>query len=191
MPFVPADSSDPAAWLLERGLTLDPSLGPRGFKAYVRVRFVPDPLEEWSREEHAADPVSDLDELDQAIRAVLALTTSSETDQLFACLWDGLDEYDPDRLSHPRPPRVDLPLRSYSLMTGTAADVASWRDQFGDAGAPALLWPADRSWCFSKDVDPVWAGIAGSPDAIDRVLALDDLDVVHADPDVRQPHYRV
>jgi hypothetical protein len=56
--------------------------------------------------------------------------------------------------------------------------------------APAFIWPADRRWCFTSDVDPHWAGIGGEAAAIDALIAADDIDVVRADPAVPAPAYR-
>jgi hypothetical protein len=47
---------------------------------------------------------------------------------------------------------------------------------------PAFIWPADRAWCVTNDVDPHWAGIAATAAAIDDLLASPALDMVRADP---------
>jgi hypothetical protein len=51
------------------------------------------------------------------------------------------------------------------------------------------VWPADRTWCVAKDVDPHWAGIGADDDAIEPLLADPALDVVRADPTQPQPRY--
>jgi hypothetical protein len=55
--------------------------------------------------------------------------------------------------------------------------------------APAFVWPADHAWCFASDVDPHWAGIGADRAVVDRLVADRNLDVVHADPEERQPTY--
>jgi len=54
---------------------------------------------------------------------------------------------------------------------------------------PAFVWPADRAWCLTRDVDPHYAGIAASAAAIEELLAQPQLDVVLADPAEVPPHY--
>ena len=78
-------------------------------------------------------------------------------------------------------PLVVLPHRRYALLRGSVADVDEWGAAFGDqehAPPPAFIWPADRSWCFARDVDPHWAGIVGSQAAVDALVADPLLDVV-------------
>jgi hypothetical protein len=101
----------------------------------------------------------------------------------------------------PRTPMVEVPHRSYYLFRGTVEDAARWRAD----GRPdelrvehvrlhppelAFVWPADRAWCVAFDVDPHWAGIGATRDAIDALVADENLDAVRADPDAEQPRYR-
>lgn len=52
------------------------------------------------------------------------------------------------------------------------ADSAAW-----DGGDPPhLMWPADRCWFVTKDVDPDWVGVAGTELLVDELLAVDGLD---------------
>lgn len=95
------------------------------------------------------------------------------------------------------PQGVRFPDRAYYLFRGSLTD-------FGDYGQadylpgmprtdmpnPAFVWPADRTWCFAKDVDPHWAGIGADRAAISDLLAAPGLDVVPADPAAPQPAYR-
>jgi hypothetical protein len=66
-----------------------------------------------------------------------------------------------------------------------------WSDLFDSEvhSAPAFVWPADHAWCFASDVDPHWAGIGADRKVVDRLVADRNLDVVHADPEERQPTY--
>lgn len=93
-------------------------------------------------------------------------------------------------------PKVAILDRNYYLFHGPLTD-------FGDFGAadylpdmprtdmpnPALVWPADRSWCLANDVDPHWAGIGASTAAIDELLET-GLDITRANPTEPQPEYR-
>jgi hypothetical protein len=54
---------------------------------------------------------------------------------------------------------------------------------------PAFVWPADHRWCLAADVDPHYAGVGASEDAVHALLALPDLDVVRTDPAAPQPHF--
>jgi hypothetical protein len=51
------------------------------------------------------------------------------------------------------------------------------------------VWPADRRWCFTSDVDPHWAGIGAPGAAIDALTVAPTFDVVPADPAGAQPFY--
>ena len=46
---------------------------------------------------------------------------------------------------------------------------------------PAVVWPADHPWIFTSDVDPHWAGIGASREAIKERLDDPVLDIVAAD----------
>lgn len=47
---------------------------------------------------------------------------------------------------------------------------------------PAFIWPEDRTWCITLDVDPHWAVIGANPAAIDAVLTEQRLDIVPLEP---------
>jgi hypothetical protein len=99
--------------------------------------------------------------------------------------------------SMPQLPRVVVPNRAYWLFRGPLADVGTWdtaQERPGqcqlDEAEPAFVWPADHAWCFTRDVDPHWAGIGGTASMISRLIADPRLDVVPADPTKDQPAYR-
>ncbi|NKS72360.1 hypothetical protein GS531_04915 [Rhodococcus hoagii] len=54
---------------------------------------------------------------------------------------------------------------------------------------PAFIWPADHAWCVTCDVDPHFASIGASADAIARLVADTRVDVVVDDPDTEPPYY--
>lgn len=92
-------------------------------------------------------------------------------------------------------PKVVVPHRAYHLFHGPLADVGDWGAASPwhgtpDMPEPAFVWPADHAWCVAKDVDPHWAGIGADRTVVDRLVADPRLDVVAADPDAAQPHYR-
>jgi hypothetical protein len=94
-------------------------------------------------------------------------------------------------------PRVVVPHRAFFLFHGTLDDLGQWDltevwpDQPGlGVPDPAFIWPADHAWCVANDVDPHWAGIGASADAIDELERHSLLDVVPADPTDQQPAYR-
>ncbi|WP_432485258.1 hypothetical protein [Kineococcus esterisolvens] len=104
------------------------------------------------------------------------------------------------RSAHPgapqeHPAQVRLPNRDYYLFVGGTGDVGDWGPALplgrsGHAPDPAFVWPADRAWCLVRDVDPHYAGIGATPQALDALVHHRGLDVVLADPTQEQPHYR-
>lgn len=166
----------PADWLVR----VDGSMGPRGYDAYARLRFIPDPAYEGQSENDvqygSEDDPSEIDQL-RVVGRVLAHHTASV--EWFFAHWDGW----PDTV------RLDtatfcIPHRRYFLYGGTARELDEWPTY-----PPAMIWPADRAWFVAKDVDPHYAGIGGSAQAVDALLGA-DLDIVRADFDAEQPAYR-
>lgn len=76
--------------------------------------------------------------------------------------------------------------RSRTSSTGTQFEALL---DDNDAPTPSFVWPADRTWCVTCDVDPHFATIGGSAEAIAATLALTEIDVVVDDPDVEPPYY--
>ena len=77
-------------------------------------------------------------------------------------------------------------------MEGPLGALQTWETDLGRGGPmvpPALVWPADHAWIFISDVDPHWAGIGASREAIEGLLEDPVLDVVTADPGEQQPYY--
>lgn len=164
--------------------------GPRGFAASARLRFIPDPTGPGQAEADAdvgeAHP-PDIAQMQRALR-LLAGSTEPSMDWYF-CVWDGYGEITRPTNSAPR--YVAVPHRRYALLQGDLSDVDTWSEQLGHEVdfPPAFAWPADQSCCFASDVDPHWAGIGGSQDAIDRLVRDEILDVVPVDPEADQPVY--
>ncbi|MBF0723073.1 hypothetical protein IR165_11900 [Sanguibacter inulinus] len=83
---------------------------------------------------------------------------------------------------------VTLEHRRFALLSGRVTDIDSWPSSSGGS-LPAFAWPEDRAWCFTSDVDPHWAGIAGSDEAISALVDDPHLDVVRASFGEAAPSY--
>ena len=161
------------------------SMGPSGFAAYARLRFIPDPLHPGQSEnevEVGPDGPSEHQRLLAALE-VLGRHTSTPDDVCYG-IWDGWG-WSPQGYDEGDPPALRMPYRSYHLLQGALADFGSWH-----LPDPAFVWPADHAWCLADDVDPHYAGIGASEAAIAELLERPGLDVVRADPSVEQPAYR-
>ena len=168
------------------------TFGPRGFADYARLRFIPDPGYPGQAESDVELPADHPSDLAQVAWAMHVLTKFTSTpDSCFFALWEGYPDFPmPRALAHEQV--LDLRYRQYALVQGSVADIDTWCEQLGALGGcspPALAWPADRTWCIAKDVDPHWAGIGGTREAITALIVTAGLDVVRADPAADQPHF--
>ncbi|MBW4716759.1 hypothetical protein [Saccharothrix obliqua] len=180
-----------ADWLV-RSRTPWPRLitfGPTGFEAHARLRFIPDPVRPGQAEADVDLPDDHLPDLVQARHALRLLSRFTGTpEECYFCVWDG---YSDVRLPAGAA-RVELPHRQYALLRGALRDFDGWAEALGTAEPcppPAFAWPADRSWCFTADVDPHWAGIGASRAAVDALVREPGLDVVPASPGETPPAY--
>jgi hypothetical protein len=187
-----ARSTAEGQWLGASGAPWWPvvQLGPPGFEAYARVRYIPDPVRPGMAEADVELPEDHPRDLDQgrAALAVLAAFTTTPLDCWFA-VWEGCSS----SLELPAGlPLLELPHRRYGLLRGALTDLASWEETVHSQldAPPAFVWPADRRWCFASDVDPTWAGVGAEEAAVRALLAEPGLDVVRADPGAPQPVYR-
>jgi hypothetical protein len=168
------------------------TFGPRGFAAYARLRFIPDPDRPGQAESDndlAPDHPADVEQARRALERLQRFTTTP--DDCYYCLWDGYGVDDIPAVVRDRP-RVGLPHRQYFLLQGSLADFGGWGQLSASSGydfPPAFAWPADHRWCLTRDVDPHWAGIGADEEAVDALLADPALDVVRARPDEPQPNY--
>ena len=189
MPLEFLTDGSPADWL---SLSRTPpwqliTFGPAGFEQYARLRFLPDPRFPGQLESDVDLPASSAPEGVQSLWALERLRRFTSTpDRWYFCIWDGFG------IQLPVDVCVDLGHRAYHLARGSLEDWRQWvREQPIYPGMPpAFAWPQDRSWCFTRDVDPHWAGVGGSGQAIQALLEDPDLDVVPADPAAVPPAYR-
>lgn len=198
MALTPCTDLSAASWLTTSRLpwTRLVTLGPAGFAAYARLRFIPDPVYDGQPESDVAtddDHRSDLAQLQAVLGRLVARTTTP--DDWYVAYWDG---WGPQAFpsSVLRAPLVRVPNRDYFLLRGQPSDVTgatrTWPGQqdLPTPLRPAFVWPADRAWCVTADVDPHWAGIGADRSTIAELLAATDLDVVPTDPAEEQPRYR-
>lgn len=91
MPLAVCSDLSPADWIVTSDVPWNRlvTIGPSGFAAYARVRFIPDPVREGQRESEA-DLDATPDEVDQwrALLGLLATGTADPVDCYFG-LWDG------------------------------------------------------------------------------------------------------
>lgn len=120
------------------------TIGPSGFAAYARVRFIPDPVREGQRESEA-DLDATPDEVDQW-RALLGLlaTGTADPDDCYFGLWDGWGFSEPARRwpTFGVPGGNELPARSYFLFHGPLWEAEIWG---GGVPADAGIWDRPSS----------------------------------------------
>ena len=194
----------PANWIVTSDVPWDRlvTLGPAGFPAYARVRFIPDPTHP-GQQEFEADLDASPSETEQwrALLQLLATETSDPSDCYFG-LWEGWPLPESARrwptFGVPRSARIAA--RSFFLFRGALSEAEIWGQpaaagiwglpEFSQGGTPAFVWPSDHAWCVAADVDPHWAGVGATVATIERLLSDRRLDAVATDPDSEQPAYR-
>lgn len=156
------------------------TLGPGGFPACARLRFIPDPTHPGQSEGDVGseDAGPELDRITTAVATLLAHT--STPGRGFVAVWDGWGWTPGDRDARLWTPVAE---RSYFLFEADLSVPWSGRPD------PAFVWPADRAWCLTKDVDPHYAGIGASAAAVADLLRAPGLDVVRVDPAGELPSY--
>lgn len=196
--FVPCSDLAAAKWIAssdEHWWNLV-TLGPPGFPAYARLRFMPDPAYEGQSENdasHQDDALSDNDQLRITVWTLL-LHAGSPTEG-YLLIWDG---WGSDSFPGPvlRTPRVMVPSREYYLCRVSLPDFVSgaiedsWQAETDrPMPPPAFIWPSDQSWCVTSDVDPHWAGIGAAQALVDPLVAEPRLDVVRVEGNQKLPFY--
>jgi hypothetical protein len=190
------------------------TLGPTGFRAYARLRFIPDPAYEGQSESEganqtgvrsASDTLSEPEQLRIAAGNLLQQPGSSTEGYLL--MWDGYgDSMIPESvLITPRVLITDdeasqdpavSPARGYYLVQVSLSDFVSgavehsWQASTGlSMQVPAFIWSADHTWCIASDVDPHWAGIGAEQALVDSLLTEPRLDVVRIEKNQKLPFY--
>jgi hypothetical protein len=140
----PADSVDPARWLLRADVDWWDLVryGPPDFDVYVRIAF--------------ADGAH-RDGEEPALRAALATLVDHTATPMtgYAAIWEGWTS----RASVPEAPRVPIPEREMVLFAGRidelrdAPALAWYGSSQGMYQEPHLVWPADHAWCVACEVD--------------------------------------
>jgi hypothetical protein len=80
-------------------------------------------------------------------------------------------------------PKVDF-FHEYLLFTGPLDHAGQWGARpYGpgiprDINSPNLMWPADRAWFVTTNIDSEWTGVGGSAALADELLNQTGLEVV-------------
>lgn len=190
--FELCEDASAGQWLIDQNLPWYrlAGRGPVGFEKYLRVLFIPDPDFPGQRTSDVdfEQKISELAQVGVALDLLSHYTTTP--DECYFALWDGWSSID-----IASQPRFEVPNRDYFLFRGSLADYANWSSDdpilwpYGDSPDPAFIWPADRAWCITNDVDPHFATVAGSAEAVDRVLAETAIDTVTDHPDIEPPYW--
>jgi len=168
------------------------TLGPAGYEASARVRFIDDPSWPGQSENDAhrrPDSMTDLDQVARTLQVLTRFTTTPE--RAYFCHWEGYPSAgEPWQAAGPL---LILPDRRYALFEGALEDFSGWSAATGSTGSdlpPAFVWPADRSWCLAHDVDVHFAAVVGSEAAISALRGDADLDVALLSPGETPPWYQ-
>jgi hypothetical protein len=192
--FELCDDASAAEWLLEQDLPWHrlAGRGPLGYLRYARLLFIPDPDfpgQKTSDVDFEQHELSEKDQVGVALEILSEYTTTP--DECYFCLWNGWGTITIDSA-----PDLAIPgRRDYWLLRGALADYADWnstdpvRWPFGDCPDAAFIWPADRAWCVTNDVDPHFASIGAGAEAIDRIVVDRRIDAVFDDPECEPPYW--
>lgn len=159
----PADSADPARWLLQPDVDWWDLVryGPPGFAAYLRIALT-----------DGADRDGEAPHLRTAL-AILAGYTSTPAIG-YAAIWEGWTSVAPV----PTAPRVPIPNREMLLFTGhvdelrDAPGLAWYGSADGVYAEPHLVWPEDQAWCVACEVDEeIEFSVGCSPEAAEALSA--------------------
>ena len=140
----PAESADPARWLLRFDVDWWDLVryGPPGFDVYVRIAFA-----------DGAERVGEEPTLRAALATLVDHTTTPMTG--FAAIWKGWTS----RASVPAAPTVPIPEREMVLFAGPvdelrdAPALAWYGASQGIHQEPHIVWPDDHAWCVACEVD--------------------------------------
>lgn len=161
-------------------------LGPSGFEAYARALTVPDPdvpgtsIDELDEDLWDAAP-SEREVVVALLRAIEEIT--GESPVLHFKFWVG-HHYEPP-LEKRTLDRM-VPYREHVHARGTLEEWLAWgRENPGRDVCPAAVWPSDRAWCLSQDVDVLHVGVAGSSALVSALSERADVTLVPTSWDTR------
>jgi hypothetical protein len=83
-------------------------------------------------------------------------------------------------------PRISLSGRDYFVFGGPLTEAGDWgATGYGlgiprDLNSPNLIWPADRAWFVTTDLEGSWTGVGGTDQLIRDLLSDPRLEVVRA-----------
>jgi hypothetical protein len=83
-------------------------------------------------------------------------------------------------------PVLHHPRRSYHVLAGSIDDASSIPELLGASPlslSPNLIWPADRSWCVTTDIELDSSLVGCSELAAKSILGRDDLEAFLVEPD--------
>jgi hypothetical protein len=129
---------------------------------------------------------ADHDEIDRHDRAVLAVLSGHSAGQPW---WLGYLDTGGDDVVFRDAPMVSIFHGwGYVLVEAGPDQAATWRRRSGPPGfqwkvLPDLIFPADRSWLFSKLWDDDWSCLGGSARLIEEFLRHPDLQTRQVTPD--------
>jgi hypothetical protein len=115
------------------------------------------------------------EEQEDALWPILERHTTSLTGWFLR--WDGFGGLDPRPFE--AQPKVEHGGRSYHLLHGALGARA------GFDAAPSYVWPDDRAWCLTRDIDWYWAYTAGTTRCVDDIVATHVLDAYVTEPSNR------
>lgn len=196
------------------------SIGPTGFERYARLFHPARPGADVTDPHHLEDLEGHLEtDVLHLLLGVLGRHTSTPHDCFFG-LWDGFGDihgspsvawlvsdrraareappaippaFPPEVLSGPR---VSIPARDYLLFRGPLDQAGEWGaadlrpGQPGPINSPNLMWPADRAWFVTTEIDLPWTGVGGSAELIRDLKSEKALDMEEVELMERPPYWR-
>lgn len=180
-----------ASWLATEYWSRFPVWGPRGFPAYARLRFVPDPEFDGQpiTEIASVDGPSEIWQLGVATTVLAGHTTTK--DECYYAIWDAWDSVDLESTGAAL--MSSVPDRRYRLFKGTTDSLPKDRyEQLSETWQlpiPALIWPADHAWFIASDIDPHFAAIGASVSAVRDLFGDGRIDVVLSSSPDDEPFY--
>lgn len=181
-------------WLVDQSTPWGQGISPApgGFTSYARIRFIPDPefFGQSSVGANLPDRIlSDKEKIEIALKILYKYTQTSE--ECYYAMWDG---WGTDGINR-NTPKMHLPDRDYWILRGNIEDFSSWNAidpivwPYGLAPNPAFVWPADRAWAITYDVDDHYAIVSADEGAIQEIVANKRLDGVRVAPEEQLPYW--